>query len=190
VTPATSRRDELCDAAIEVIARAGLRGLTHRAVDQAAGVAEGSTSYYFRTRLALLDGVTQRLLAADLADTVSAPRGDVLDLDVIADLAAQTVGHWTRQGHDRMLVRYEISLESVRQPELRAAFLAAGVGLRARTVELFEDLGVADPERKGRDFVALLDGLIYDQVAGAGGERSTSDIRATVREILSAFTGR
>jgi len=153
-------------------------------------VAQGSTSYYFRTRLALLTAVTQRLLEADLADSPDAPRGTLLDLDLIAELAAQTVDHWTGPGRDRMLARYEISLESRRQPELRTAFVAAGVGLRARTVELFEDLGVPDPQRKGRDFIALIDGLIYDQLAGAGGARTVGEIRATVRELLAGLVGR
>jgi AcrR family transcriptional regulator len=188
VTQATNRRDELCDAAITVIARSGLRGLTHRAVDQAAGVAEGSTSYYFRTRLALLTGVTERLLAVDLADTPE-PRSPAT-LDQVARLAALTVEHWTGAGRDRMLARYEISLESLRSPSLREAFLAAGVSLRARTVDFFAALGVADADRKGRDFVAIVDGLIYDQLAGAGGVRSTDEIERTVRETLTGLTDR
>src|SRR5690606_41597660 len=104
-----------------------MRGLTHRAVDRAAGVPEGSTSYYFRTRLALLIGVTERLLALDLADAAAAPpvAGADLDLDTVADLATQIVTHWTGPGRERMLARYEIPLDSIRHPELRARFLAA-----------------------------------------------------------------
>ena len=48
-----SRRAEIADAAISTLARDGMRGLTHRAVDRAAGLPEGSASYYFRTRQAL-----------------------------------------------------------------------------------------------------------------------------------------
>src|SRR6185312_10919519 len=118
------RRDRICDAAITVIAAAGLRGLTHRAVDQAAALPEGSTSYYFRTRVALLRGVTDRLLEVDLADTPTEADA-VFDLDLLAELGARTVAHWAGAGRDRMLARYEISLESVRQPELRESFLAA-----------------------------------------------------------------
>jgi hypothetical protein len=134
--------------------------------------------------------VTQRLLAADLADTPTVPEGATVDLDLIARLGARTVAHWVGPGRDRMLARYELSLQTLRQPELRGAFTAAGVGLRARAVELFHDLGSADPKRHGRDFVAMLDGLIYDQLAGAGGRRSTADIQATVRELLAGMVGR
>lgn len=183
------RRDELCDAAIGVIAREGMRGLTHRAVDRAAGVPEGTTSYYFRTRLALLVGVTERLLALDLADAAAAPRAAPadLDLDTVADLVTRIVTYWTGPGRERMLARYEISLESVRHPELRERFLATGAALRATIGEAFAQLGAPDPHRAGRDFAAMLDGLIYDQLAGAGGPRSAAELRATIRQMLAGL---
>jgi hypothetical protein len=39
-----TRWSDLADVAIETIAAAGMRGLTHRAVDRSAGLPEGSTS--------------------------------------------------------------------------------------------------------------------------------------------------
>lgn len=187
----TTRREALCDAAIGVIAREGMRGLTHRAVDRAAGLPEGTTSYYFRTRLALLIGVTERLLALDLADAAAAPpvAGADLDLDTVADLATQIVTHWTGPGRERMLARYEISLESIRHPELRDRFLATGAALRSAIGAAFAQLGAPDPHRAGRDFAAMLDGLIYDQLAGAGGPRSTDELRATIRQMLAGLVG-
>jgi DNA-binding transcriptional regulator YbjK len=44
------RRRELADAGLAVLARDGARGLTHRAVDSAAGAPAGTASNYFRTR--------------------------------------------------------------------------------------------------------------------------------------------
>ena len=43
------RRQLIARTALHVLATAGARGLTHRAVDTAAAVPAGSTSYYFRT---------------------------------------------------------------------------------------------------------------------------------------------
>ncbi|HEX5919668.1 MAG TPA: TetR family transcriptional regulator, partial [Nocardioides sp.] len=43
------RRTVLLDAALELVGTQGMRGLTHRAVDAAAGLPAGSTSNYFRT---------------------------------------------------------------------------------------------------------------------------------------------
>ena len=50
----------MLDAAITVLGGRGVRGLTHRAVDAAAGAPAGTTSNHFRTRDALLDGVVDR----------------------------------------------------------------------------------------------------------------------------------
>jgi DNA-binding transcriptional regulator YbjK len=38
------RRTAILDAALEIVGTQGMRGLTHRAVDAAAGVAAGATS--------------------------------------------------------------------------------------------------------------------------------------------------
>jgi len=57
------RRTLIADSAIEVVARDGVRALTHRAVDAEAGLAAGSTSYYWRTRSQLLALTVDRLVA-------------------------------------------------------------------------------------------------------------------------------
>ena len=51
----------IADSAIEVVARDGVRALTHRAVDSEAGLPSGSTSYYCRTRAQLLSLTVDRL---------------------------------------------------------------------------------------------------------------------------------
>ncbi|NUP52351.1 MAG: TetR family transcriptional regulator, partial [Catenulispora sp.] len=57
----TSRPDLIGDTAIALLAERGLRGLTHRAVDEAAGLPPGSTSNHARTRSALLETTFARL---------------------------------------------------------------------------------------------------------------------------------
>src|SRR3954465_13211567 len=62
------RRRELCDAAIYVLAEHGSHGLSHPRVDRQAGVPNGTTSYYYRTRAALLRGVAERVVEMDTAN--------------------------------------------------------------------------------------------------------------------------
>src|ERR1700712_1306536 len=57
------RQQGLLSAAVRVVARSGLRGLTHRAVDREAGLPEGSCSAYMRTRLALLTRLTEYVIS-------------------------------------------------------------------------------------------------------------------------------
>lgn len=58
----TERRQLLADAGLRVLAQAGARGLTHRAVDAEADVPTGTCSNYFRSRDRLLNGLAERVL--------------------------------------------------------------------------------------------------------------------------------
>ncbi|GAA0375229.1 TetR/AcrR family transcriptional regulator [Microbispora corallina] len=83
----SQRAAVVADAAIEILADRGMRGLTHRAVDEAAGLPPGSTSNLARTRAALLeltlDRLTEREEAA-LSDVMSAI---ALDAPALPDAA-------------------------------------------------------------------------------------------------------
>lgn len=68
------RRRELCDAAIELLAVDGVKGVSHLKVDRKSAVPDGTTSFYFRTRKALLLAVAGRVAELDLADLESATR--------------------------------------------------------------------------------------------------------------------
>ena len=68
------RRRLLVDAAIEVVAAHGLRGLTHRAVDREAGLPEGSCSAYLRTRHAMISALGGLGAVPALARGALAPR--------------------------------------------------------------------------------------------------------------------
>src|ERR1700730_3481779 len=61
------RRRDLCDAAIHLLADDGAKGLSHLKVDRRAGVPDGTTSFYFRTRSALLHAVAERMVELGLA---------------------------------------------------------------------------------------------------------------------------
>jgi AcrR family transcriptional regulator len=72
----SARTRQVGDAAIAVLAGQGARGLTHRAVDQAAGLPPGTTSNYARTRAALLTLALTRIAELDAADGASQAAGE------------------------------------------------------------------------------------------------------------------
>ena len=78
------RRDLITDTAIRIVAEQGMRGLTHRAVDREAGLPEGSTSAYFRTRKALIEGLVERLAIQEQQEIH-------LDTDDVAGSIAKTI---------------------------------------------------------------------------------------------------
>ncbi|MEO3752694.1 TetR family transcriptional regulator [Streptomyces sp. B6B3] len=116
-----ARRTALLDAAIEVLAREGSRGLTLRAVDKEAAVPVGTASNYFANRAELLrqimDRTTQRLTPdeAELTATMTAEPSRELTVTLLRQLLDRMRAD--RSSHLAML---ELRLEATRRPELRA----------------------------------------------------------------------
>lgn len=165
-----SRREDLADTAIAVLAQQGARGLTHRAVDQAAGLTEGSTSYYFRSRQALLEAAVMRLEELDAADL---PDREVVDLASAVDFASAVVWRWLTSGRQRQLARYELSLEATRRRELQTALTRSADRFRQVATEALRSVGAQQPRRRAAELVACLDGLVLHQIIGDGAPRMT-----------------
>ncbi|MFF3213184.1 TetR/AcrR family transcriptional regulator [Streptomyces sp. NPDC002886] len=186
----SDRRTLIADSAIDLVASAGLRGLTHRAVDGAAGLPAGSTSYYFRTRTALIGACYARLAELDLGDfdggaavppspappstapsspspSPVSPSPSPADRDAVAAALAALLYRWLTTGRSRQLARFELSLEAARNPELATELHRAGQGSRARAAGILAALGAARPAESAELLVAWADGLLYDRLAGA-----------------------
>ena len=154
----TDRRTEILDAALRVLAELGMRGLTHRAVDAAAQIAPGSTSYYFRSRSALVTGCVKRLVEIDVA--VDAHAVDAAAPGSLADVLVGVAVAMATLRRDRTLARYELSLAAVREPELRKAMVAGGDTIRRLGARALAGAGAADPAAAAEELTALLDGLV------------------------------
>ncbi len=175
-----SRRARLADAAITTLAREGSRGLTHRAVDRTAGVPEGSTSYYFRTRLELLRAIVRRMSDLDMA---SLPVLDHADGEQFADAFTASVLGLVTDGRERQLARYELTLEATRRPELREALRANVMPIHGLLAEQLAALGVPDPGQRAQDLLALVDGLLLSRLTAADGAPSPQSVEAVRRLV-------
>ncbi|WP_433789093.1 TetR/AcrR family transcriptional regulator [Actinoplanes sp. CA-252034] len=187
----------LTDAAIDLVAELGMRGLTHRAVDTRAGLAQGTTSAYFRTRKALIEAVVRRLADLDQADLEGGEPSpiDFGDTRAAAAGIAAVLDRWMSSGRARTLARYACLLEATHHPELRT-ILAYGDASRAQARAMLAAAGAPDPGRAGDHLVACIDGLLFDRVAGAGARsapppgtaENRADLTAAVTVLLQAFT--
>ncbi|MEV6087952.1 TetR/AcrR family transcriptional regulator [Streptomyces parvulus] len=115
------RRAALVDAAIEVLAAQGARGLTFRAVDGEAAVPVGTASNYFANRDDLLTQTGARVyerLHPDEA-TIARQRAAGADRDTYVRLMRELVDRVSsfRSGYLALL---ELRLEATRRPGLRA----------------------------------------------------------------------
>jgi DNA-binding transcriptional regulator YbjK len=114
-----TRRRELCDAAIELLAEDGMKGLSHLKVDRRLGVADGTTSFYFRTRSALVDAVAERVTDLDLIELSTATR-PAPAAQGPSGLARLVMASATGEPLARTRARHELALQANRDPELAA----------------------------------------------------------------------
>jgi len=161
------RQRDLLEAATRVVAGAGLRGLTHRAVDREAGLPEGTCSAYLRTRLALLTALSEHVAARFATDIEqvthrieeesarTGPPGPALDE------TSALLRRWLADP-DLLLARMELTLEGVRQPELAAVFLRQSeqlVDLVAHAMAPVRRVG-EDLRARAATLIAALDGVL------------------------------
>jgi DNA-binding transcriptional regulator YbjK len=189
-----ARRAALLDAAIEVLAREGARGLTFRAVDQQASVPVGTASNYFANRDEILTAAGERVyqrLEPDQAvidSGLQGPRDRARVTELMHDLVERVTAFPTG-----FLALLELRLEATRRPPLRQVLthrirtdldfnvgyhLKAGLPGDATTVVLLylalnwlivERLTLPDllSEEQRRDLVtALVDRLLAGQPDG------------------------
>ncbi|CRK50195.1 TetR family transcriptional regulator [Rhodococcus sp. RD6.2] len=114
------RRAALVDAAIEVLAREGARGLTFRSVDTQADVPAGTASNYFTNRDDLFTQAGSRIYqrlqpdAPTLAGSLAGPRDRARVVELMHELVDRISAF--RTGYLALL---ELRLEATRRPELR-----------------------------------------------------------------------
>lgn len=118
------------------MANEGAKGLSHPKVDRYAEVPNGSTSFYFRTRSALLQATAQRLAELDLADLMSVAGRTERDGAVRSDGASALATIVMLSGEEprltRTKARFELLLQANRDPELAEIF--------RRNSEIFTEL--------------------------------------------------
>ncbi|WP_328854863.1 TetR/AcrR family transcriptional regulator [Microbispora hainanensis] len=186
----------VADAAIAILAERGMRGLTHRAVDEAAGLPPGSTSNHARTRAALLELTLARLTEREEAvfAAAMAPAGDmpegVVEAARLADLLARTMHAAITVHRETTIARYELALEATRRPELREIYDDVGRRIREQVVAALAAAGSPDPVRHGRQMVAYIEGLLFDAIVGAGEVPTLDELGAAFRELLRVVSGR
>ncbi|MEV0173774.1 TetR/AcrR family transcriptional regulator [Streptomyces sp. NPDC050803] len=191
-TTSASRADLVADTALALLAERGMRGLTHRAVDEAAGLPQGSTSNLARTRQALLELAVRRLAEREARvlalDEMPDPRAGV---DAFVDGMALATHRSLTRNRDLTLARYELALEATRRPELRAYYNATGARFRDQLAALLTAMGSADPARHVLSLVAWADGLMFSCVAGSFSAQAPSleQVRAGLRELLDGMLG-
>ncbi|MGW4381464.1 TetR/AcrR family transcriptional regulator [Kitasatospora sp. NPDC004531] len=168
-----ARPIRIADAAIAVIAERGLRGLTHRAVDEAAGLPVGSTSNLARTRSALLELALVRIAEVESAGLIGdAPTRPVEDAAaarrLLLAVVADGLAHALTDGRTLTVARIELALEAARRPELRSVYDRLGAGFQEVAGQLLRACGSTEPVADARRLLRWCEGVLFNGTAGAG----------------------
>ncbi|MET0703352.1 MAG: TetR/AcrR family transcriptional regulator [Mycobacterium sp.] len=189
------RRRELCDAAIDVMAEQGSRGLSHQRVDRRAEVPDGTTSYYYRTRAALLHGVAERIAEIDTENLQSVIDASDPAGSPFARLAALVIVQADGPGLQLNKARHELLLASTRDAELAAVQQKFGTHIRALTRDAVGHLGTSgsddDPElvaAQGAAISTFISGMFTRFVVGSAEITTADELELLLRAIVTAVS--
>ena len=171
-----ARRAALADAGIAVLASEGSRGLTHRAIDERAGVPIGTASNYFRTREALFAGLFERIGArlaptpADLESRAAQEPSRELFAEYLRDIVRRLSTE-----REVTLALLELRLESARRPELAQLMSSWLRGGFAADVAFNEAAGLPGGAREIALFHYAIDGLLLDRLTSSIDPETSTD---------------
>ncbi|MDT5000021.1 MAG: hypothetical protein QOK12_2126 [Mycobacterium sp.] len=180
------RRNQILDAAIDILCDDGVGGLTHRQADTRAGVPAGTTSNYFRTRQALLEATAARTVElhwqrVEMLQSVIGP----ISRDALKALMIRMLDpddqfrRWT-------LARFELFMESTRRGELRPLMKELQAAAVKSATLMFEAAGFTPTPERIDELSRVLNGFVFSNLTVAP-EPGSQDIAGLVERLLSAF---
>lgn len=162
---AVATRGKITDGAVEVLARSGVAGLTHRAVARAAGVSLAATTYHFDTKSDIITEASRILLDGyltafrRLVERMDA--GAETNLRNLDDLVVRVVINAIGRQRIRSLAWCELVLHGGRSVEGRALALAWYEQFDAIWLAIAERIGPIPATARARAAVDLAVGLTF-----------------------------
>ncbi|MFD3518109.1 TetR/AcrR family transcriptional regulator [Streptomyces sp. NPDC058657] len=178
------RRTALLDAAIEMLAAEGARGLTFRAVDARAGVPTGTASNYFADRDALFGQIAGRVHermtpdSAAFAGLLAREPSRELVKDFMHELVRRISAE--RSGYLALL---ELRLEATRRPALREALTRTLGGDFQGNVQFHQERGLPGDAEDMQVLFLAMTGLLLEHF-------TLPDVMTGSPEVLDALVER
>lgn len=185
------RRAALADAAIEMLGTAGIHRLSHRAVDERAGLPAGTAANYFPRRDDLLAAAAERVAELHLAEMTAADRtaartdGGPADEEALAQLISASLYDAVTRHRTRYLAAYELALESTRQPELAAAMSRLGAAAMGTTLAEHRSLGLPTTAEQVQALITLYNGTLLTLIVAPPGTVSRETALALARSLVA-----
>ncbi len=187
--PDNDRRLLLLDTTLQLIASGGPDAVSHRAVAERAGVSLGSTTYWFASRQEMMREALEHFALVEiesLRERLSGVLGKRLSRRALVD---QFAGHLVAQLEEdrwRLAAQYALLAEAARDPDLERVCREWTTAWDEALTEVFASLNARDPAFEARMFLAMLDGLLVNELA-----TPSEDVERTViRPALEAWFSR
>lgn len=182
-------RADIVAAAIDVIGRLGIGGLTHRAVAASADVSLSSTTYHYASRDDIIAAAFQHVVESERSrieqgtglvesDSESEPSS------IRAALATLMQRIISSDFEDPTYLRaqYELQLYAVNQPEMRAAVRDWQDDIVRAVAQLLSTLGIKESHSAATILVAAVDGLRLEALTTG---QSADQVKAASGPALS-----
>lgn len=186
------RRTALADAVIEILGTAGMHKLSHRAVDEQAGLPPGTAVNYFPRRDDLLAAAASRVAELHLADMAAADRqvASPAGPDQLAELIGGSLYDSATQHRTRYLATYELTLEATRQPALAETLAQLGMAMAAATSAEHRALGLPTSAGQVQTLMTLFGGTLLILVTGPPEAVTRAGTLALARCLVSGVLDR
>lgn len=171
----TQLRQNLVLAAVDLLAEDGLRAVTHRRVEQRAGVSQGTVKYHFGSLDGLIAAVVEHMVDVEVTSVLAVPRELVetaLATGRVPDAVwqrADAVLHEMLSRPELVRARFELYLHAAARPELQTMI---GRGrdqfvkqTAASLAEVTAGQAPDSAESVARMILALVDGMLLHHLA-------------------------
>lgn len=185
----TERRVHILNGTIDLLAARGLEGVTHRAVDEAAGLPQGSTSYYYSKKTELLAAAAEHLaglLEKECNDLQVgfAEKAAKDGLDAAVAYVADELVSYTDASRHLFLARMELTMAAARREELSGVGEQLNMAAR-RPIAFFLRLIAGDRQDVPIETCAgLIDGISLMYATGQGPKPTTDQVASVFRSVL------
>jgi DNA-binding transcriptional regulator YbjK len=193
VTPPEAIRAAIIEATIRLIGRAGVDGVTHRAVAQEARVSLSSTTYHYVSKDHIVSEALRHVAALEIervgrdAERLAEGHPDVASI-------ARALAAWLDEqleGHGLLQVRagYHLQLEAGKRPELRDINHEWALAVQGLAERVLRAAGSPRPRTDARILVNAIDGLRLEAVT-APRPNLKRRVGPVIERLLDALTAR
>jgi AcrR family transcriptional regulator len=174
------RRQEIINAGLTVLREGGFSGFTQPRVAAEAGLRQSHLTYYFPTRVDLLEGVARAAIERQLAATDSI-------LDASSPQTAAKVIASVAVRHENTRVIMALAQAADQEPALRELFRELADGIILRAGRLLGGLNIEPTDEHCYLLHALSVGLAVIDLATAreGGERRAALTLGTALSLMT-----